>query len=66
MWCSEMLGKLISYLALPLQQREFFLAGEFPIDTEQCWPGGWDEAGKVHLSSFPFCAVILSVLICNV
>lgn len=38
---------------------ELFLAGKFPLGTEQCWLAWWDESGKMKLSSFSSCAIIL-------
>lgn len=39
---------LFNPFSLYLREKLFF-AGEFPLGTEQCWPGGWDDVGKVKL-----------------
>lgn len=56
--CSAMKG-WGSWLFTQLWQGEPFLAGKFPLGTEQYWFEGQDDAGKMKLSSFPPCAVIL-------
>lgn len=30
------------------------LTGEFPLSTEQCWLGRWNDAGKMKLFFLPF------------
>ena len=39
---------------------EVFLTGKFLPDSEWCRLGGWDDTGKVKLSSFPSWAIRLS------
>lgn len=56
--CSAMKGGG-SWLFTQLWQGEPFLAVKSPLGPEQYWFEGWDDAGKMKLSSFPPCAVIL-------
>ena len=42
---------------------ELFLAGQFPLGAEQCWLGGYDDAGRTKLSSFSFRVVILGFFV---
>ena len=46
------------------QQGKMSQAGEFPLDAEQCRPGGRDDAKKIYLFSSCFCELISSVLCC--
>ena len=56
---TEGLGKLLIHATLPFPGRTLF-SWELPLGAEQCqWAVGWDDAGKMKLSSFPFCVVIL-------
>ena len=36
--------KLVAHPALPSQQGELFLAGKFPLGTEQCQIEGWNKS----------------------
>lgn len=48
---------------LPFQARGTLQAGEFPPGTGQYQLGGWDDGGKMKLSSFLFCVVILRLFV---
>ena len=52
--CPQRPRKLVSYPFLPFPLGELFLAGEFPLGTEQCQPGGWSDAGKMKLFFLQF------------
>lgn len=39
--------------------KETSLTGEFPLGPGQCWSEGWTDTGKMKLSSYSFCVVIL-------
>lgn len=61
--CPERLG---SCLLIPLslsQCGKVFSAGEFPLGTEQCWPGGQDDVNKMKLPSFSSWAFFLRVFV---
>ena len=53
MQCSERLEKLVTdpivsfSLFFFSQQGKMSQAGEFPLDAEQCWPRGRDDANKM-------------------
>ena len=66
MWCPERLEKLIAHLLLPCLEGGTLSGSKFPLGSEQFWLGGWDSAGKMKLSLFSSCAVILRlfVLLC--
>lgn len=36
---------------------------EIPFGAQQWWLGEWDDVGKMKLSFFPFCAVVLEFFV---
>lgn len=55
MQCLERLGKLVVYPILSaFPSKGNFWAGESSRGAEQCWPGGWDDAGRINLFLLPF------------
>ena len=36
------------------QEGKFFLVGEFPLGSEECWLGEWVDAAKMKLFFLPF------------
>ena len=63
MWCPERLEKLIAHLILPCVEGGSFSGSKFPLGSEQFWLGGWDGAGKMKLSFFSSCAIILRLFV---
>ena len=52
---------VVAHRTLPLPA----MSWEFPIGTERCWPGAWDDAGKAEPSFlYVVCAVFSGFLVC--
>ena len=59
MWRPKRLEKLVAHptLFFSFWQGALFLAGKFPLETEQWQLEGWDDASEMKLSSFSTCAI---------
>lgn len=62
MQCLANLEKLVTHQHSISWGRELFLAGKFLLGAEQCLLGECGDAGKLKLSFFPSCVIILSFL----
>jgi len=67
--CSERLEKLVtlpvvsfSFFFFFSQQGEMSQAVEFPVDAEQCWLRGRDDANKINYSPYSLCELFSSVV----
>lgn len=52
--------------ALSLSEGSFFLAGEFCLIVDRCWPRRWGDTDKLKLLIFPCCvAILVCLFVCS-